>query len=110
MLLTNKIVSSVLLSLMLTIMNPFSGFILAEESGLKTEAEAKNVAEKMGYTKTANLSDGQAVYKKGDDYITRDADGKAGGAWKRANSAFNLSSKATRIGTYNVDLSKRVAE
>jgi filamentous hemagglutinin len=90
--------------------NPFAISVRAEEPILKTAAEAKNVAEKMGYVKTGALSDGQAIYKKADDYITRDIDGNNGGAWKRANSAFNLSSKATRAGTYNVDLSKRVAE
>ncbi len=108
MLITNRIILSILLSLTLAMINPFATLVRAEEPVLKTEAEAKNVAEKMGYVKTSHLSNGQDVYKKEDDYITRDIDGS--GAWKRANSAFNLSSKATRTGTYNIDLSKRVAE
>jgi filamentous hemagglutinin len=44
------------------------------------------------------------------DFITRDIDGHNEGAWKRASSVANLSSKTTRTGTYNADLSVRVGD
>ena len=71
-------------------------------------ADATAAATKLGYTKISELSSGQAVYKLGNDYITRDIDGHIGGAWKRASSVANLSSKTARTGTYNADLTKRI--
>ena len=73
-------------------------------------AQATAAAEKLGYAKTNELSSGQAVYKKGKSYITRDVDGHNGGAWKRASSVANLGSKATRDGTYNADLTVRIGD
>ena len=58
---------------------------------------------------------GQPIYKKGRSYITPDigsGDGKGahnGGAWKMATSIKNLHSKATRLGTYDIDL-KRIGD
>ncbi|WP_278488451.1 toxin C-terminal domain-containing protein [Achromobacter insolitus] len=52
---------------------------------------------------------GQAVYKKGDFYITRDLDGHNGGAWKGADSVKNLAAKSTRSGTFDKEM-KRVGD
>ncbi|MCJ1880741.1 toxin C-terminal domain-containing protein [Pseudomonas nitroreducens] len=52
---------------------------------------------------------GQAVFKKGSFYITRDLDGHNGGAWKMATSVKDLSSRSTRMGTYDQNL-KRIGD
>ncbi len=75
-----------------------------------TTTEATAAATNLGYTKTNELSNGQAVYKKGNYYISRDIDGHNGGAWKRAASAAKLGSKTTRDGTYNADLTTRIGD
>jgi hypothetical protein len=67
----------------------------------KTTAEATKVAKELGFTRVNETIDGQAVYKKGNFYITRDATGHNGGAWKGATSIKDLGSKTTRSGTYD---------
>ena len=82
-----------------------------QDSGpvFKTDAEAGQAAREMGYTKTNYRSNGQAVFKKGNRYITRDVDGHNGGAWKVAlKKPENLGSKSTREGTWNKDLTIKV--
>ncbi|WP_246883138.1 toxin C-terminal domain-containing protein [Pseudomonas sp. Tri1] len=54
-------------------------------------------------------SHGQAVFKKGGFYITRDVDSHNGGAWKMASSVRELGGKSTRLGTYDVNL-KRIGD
>jgi hypothetical protein len=80
------------------------------EKGPVTPARAKELAEAMGYVKTNFRSHGQAVYKKGKSYISRDVDGHCGGVWKEASSPEDLASKSTRNGTYNADLTERVGD
>lgn len=46
------------------------------------------------------------MFKRGNDYITRDLDGHNGGAWKMADSVKNLGSKETRSGTFDVNLNR----
>ena len=48
------------------------------------------------------------VYKKGNRYITPDIDSHIGGTWKMADSPKNLRRKATRMGTFNEDLTKKI--
>jgi len=70
----------------------------------KTTKEATIAAKKMGYQKT-NVnwaSKNQTVYKKGNKYISRDATGHKGGAWKVFDK------KGNRVGTYNSDLTNKV--
>lgn len=82
----------------------------------KTTSEATKAAVKMGYRKIRELSNGEAVYKKGDSYITRDiGSGNGlgshnGGAWKEANSVKNLGTPEARNGTFNADLSIKVGK
>jgi len=71
-----------------------------------TDKEAAEQAKKLGFKKISERSHGQAVYRKGNRYITRDVDSHSGGAWKMANSVRNLRSKSTRMGTYSRDLKK----
>ena len=52
------------------------------------------------------VHDGQAVYKKGKDFITRDLDGHNGGAWKHAYSIKALGSIETRVGTFDIHLNR----
>ncbi|MFZ6050156.1 toxin C-terminal domain-containing protein [Pseudomonas sp. CR3202] len=76
----------------------------------KTNKEAKLAAEALGFTKISETTHGgQAIYKNGGMYITRDLDGHNGGAWKMADSIKGLGSKNTRLGTYDVNL-KRIGD
>ena len=72
----------------------------------KTNAEAAKQAKELGFTKIGERVHGQAVFKKGNQYITRDVDGHSGGAWKVANSMKDLRTKSGRLGTYDKDLNK----
>ncbi|WP_051941055.1 toxin C-terminal domain-containing protein [Stenoxybacter acetivorans] len=68
---------------------------------LKTTADATRDASRLGYSKTKDYpfdSHGQAVYKRGNKYITRDADGHNGGVWKIYDS------KGDRKGTADENL------
>jgi RHS repeat-associated protein len=76
------------------------------EPRFKTDAEAAKKAKDLGFTKINERVHGQAVFKRGNTYITRDVDGHSGGAWKVAKSVKDLASKATRSGTYNENLKK----
>jgi Novel toxin 21 len=82
-----------------------------------TTSDATASATKLGYVKTKEISNRQAVYMvtkastvKGLTYISPDVDSHNGGAWKAANSVANLGSKTTRLGTYNEDLTVRVGD
>lgn len=77
------------------------------EPVFKTTKEAKAAAEALGFKKiNETVHDGQAVFKRGKDFITRDLDGHNGGAWKMADSVKNLASKETRSGTFDVNLNR----
>jgi hypothetical protein len=65
---------------------------------------ADDAAKNLGFSKIKEKSHGQPIYKKGNKYITPDIDGHNGGVWKMANSIKNLASKATRMGTYDINL------
>jgi Novel toxin 21 len=107
---TSKLLSFILSITAISVFNPPFVISALAEPVFQTTAQATAAAEKIGYAKTNELSSGQAVYKKGKSYITRDIDGHNGGAWKRASSVANLGSKTTRDGTYNADLSVRVGD
>lgn len=47
----------------------------------------------MGFKRINETVNGQAVYKKGSQYISRDVDGHNGGAWKVADSVKILGQK-----------------
>lgn len=72
----------------------------------KTTREATKAAKKLGYTKTKNTIHGEAVYKKGKSFITRDATAHNGGVWKKGNSVKSLGKRETRQGTYDKNLKK----
>ncbi len=73
----------------------------------KTNKEARIAAEALGFAKiNETIHGGQAVYKKGNLYITRDLDGHNGGAWKMATSVKNLGTKENRLGTYDENLNR----
>ena len=79
----------------------------SDNSGFATDKEAEHYATKeLGFKKTNFRSHGQKVFKKGNRYITRDADSHNGGAWKMADSVKNLGSRKTRIGTFSRNLTK----
>ena len=71
-----------------------------------SKEQLKKVAERFGFKKTNFKSHGQPVYynSKTRRYITPDVDSHNGGVWKMADSVEHLASKATRLGTYNIDL------
>jgi RHS repeat-associated protein len=77
------------------------------EPAYKTTKEAKLAAETLGFKKiNETVHEGQAVFKRGKDFITRDLDGHNGGAWKMADSVKNLGSKETRFGTFDINLNR----
>ena len=75
-----------------------------------TNAEAKDAAEKLGYTKVnGQTMHGNSIFtnpKASNNlrYITADVDKHSGGFWKAASSIKNLASKTTRSGTYDIFL------
>lgn len=76
----------------------------------KTTKEAQKAAEALGFRRiNETIHDGQAVFRRGKDFITRDMDGHNGGAWKMADSVKNLGSKETRAGTFDINL-KRIGD
>ena len=72
----------------------------------KTTEEATQAADALGFKRINETINGQAVYKKGSQYITRDVDGHNGGAWKAANSVSDLAKKETRLGTFDAQLNR----
>lgn len=74
--------------------------------GFPTSAAARSQAQNMGYqlsqSHPVKNSMGQQVFRKGNQYISRDVTGHKGGYWKVFNN------KGVRIGTYNKDLTQRV--
>jgi hypothetical protein len=72
----------------------------------KTTKEATAAAEALGFKRINETVQGQAVFRRGNDFIARDVDGHNGGAWKMADSVKNLSSKATRAGTFDSQLNR----
>lgn len=80
---------------------------IVKEPVYKTTQEATAAAKVLGYRKiNETVHGGQAVYRKGKFYITRDLDGHNGGAWKMATSVADLGKKETRRGTYDVNLQR----
>jgi hypothetical protein len=75
-----------------------------------TTKEATVVADSLGFRRIAERVNGQAIYKKGKVFISRDIDGHNGGAWKMAQSVEDLASKETRLGTFNEDLTVRIGD
>jgi len=76
----------------------------------KSTKEATEAANNLGFKKIKETVHGQAVFKKGREYITRDIDGHLGGAWKKATSVKKLGSKTTRDGTFSADLKTRIGD
>lgn len=72
----------------------------------KTTKEASSKAKELGFEKIKERVNGQSVYRKGKEYITRDVDGHNGGAWKKAKSVKDLAKKETRSGTYDANLNR----
>jgi hypothetical protein len=92
---------------------PEEGGILGR---LQTELPSTNdladiVAEDLlGYNKTNLRSHGQPVYQQGNSYISPDIDDHTGGTWKLGPNPRGLGRPATRTGTYNNDLTVKIAE
>ncbi|MCZ6162540.1 toxin C-terminal domain-containing protein, partial [Campylobacter ureolyticus] len=82
-------------------------YLASQKAIFKTEKEAKEAAEKLGYKDTGILTKRKTkIYKNGNSYITRDLDGHNGGVWKEASKAKNLESKKTRNGTFDKDMNR----
>lgn len=79
------------------------------EPVFKTNGEAGIKAKELGFEKINERVNGQSVFRRGNDYITRDVDGHNGGAWKMAKSVKDLARKETRSGTYDANL-KRIGD
>lgn len=72
--------------------------------GLLTNAQASQMAQRVGYRATNQFVRGQRVFTNGKSFIVQDIDSHSGGLWKMANSVRDLGSKTTRTGTYNYNL------
>jgi hypothetical protein len=70
----------------------------------KTTKEAAVAAEALGFSKVKGKVHGEAVFTNGKVFITRDATGHNGGAWKMGKTIKDLASKETRMGTYDAML------
>ena len=72
-------------------------------------ASATEAAKKLGYRPTNYYSHKQKVFynPKTKLYITPDVDGHNGGVWKMAKTVEDLSSKSTRMGTYDEFLNRK---
>ena len=82
---------------------------------LKTNKEASEAAESLGYKKVHGESHGKAIFKNPKAsrelrYITPDVDSHSGGIWKAAEKIDDLFSKNRRSGTYNLDLTIRIGD
>jgi RHS repeat-associated protein len=87
-----------------------SGARKLAEPVYKTTKEAKAAAEALGFKMiNETVHDGEAVFRRGNQFITRDRDGHSGGAWKMATSVKNLGCKETRAGTFDINL-KRIGK
>jgi RHS repeat-associated protein len=76
-------------------------------SGPLSNADARKQASDLGFKETKDApfnSHGKPVFKKGDFFITPDRDMHKGGVWKMFDRSGN------RIGTYNADLTERIAK
>jgi hypothetical protein len=69
-----------------------------------TNNQQAQMAAELGYTKTSSYSHGQLVFTNGKTYISYDKDSHSGGTWKMATSIDRLSSKSTRMGSYDSNL------
>jgi hypothetical protein len=77
----------------------------SEGSGGKlTNSQMRDLADRVGYRSTPYRSNGQAVFTNGKNFITQDIDSHGGGVFKMASTVARLGSKATRMGTYDVNL------
>ena len=78
------------------------------KGGFVTSAAARSQALKMGYRQTGSHplgnTRGQTVYKKGNKYITRDADSHNGGYWK----VYTKQGGSWQRETWNADLTRRI--
>ena len=72
----------------------------------RTTADATRAAETLGFSKINQRVAGEAVYRRGNRFITRDRTGHNGGAWKMADSVNNLARKETRMGTFDSNLNR----
>ena len=86
----------------------YKNFVDTSTSGRMTTSQATEAAKKLGYEKTNSISHGQAIYynPKNKKYITPDVDSHNGGVWKMAKSIEELSSRGTRMGTYDEFLNR----
>ncbi|HVV88787.1 MAG TPA: toxin C-terminal domain-containing protein, partial [Kofleriaceae bacterium] len=67
------------------------------------------LARSLGFERTRERAHGQPVYRRGNEFISADADQHNGGIWKKATgSADNLRNRDTRDGTFNEDLTEQV--
>jgi RHS repeat-associated protein len=83
---------------------------------LANNAEARAVAQALGFQAVRDRSSGQLVFTNGKAFISRDVPSRTtgsthnGGVWKAARSLEGLGSRDTRMGTYNRDLSDRIGD
>lgn len=71
-----------------------------------TTSQATDMAKRLGFKRTRDLSQKQAVFTDGKVYITQDRTSHTGGLWKMARTPEALSSKRTRMGTYDDNLNR----
>jgi len=84
-------------------------FVIVTMKGVN--AGKRKIKIPKGYKEVKGVrSEGQPVFKKGTKYISPDATSHKGGYWKMADSPKKLKKAKSRMGTYNKDLTKKIAE
>ncbi|WP_152970266.1 PA14 domain-containing protein [Frigoribacterium sp. RIT-PI-h] len=89
--------------------NAGSGSKPRAERPKSTPQQIDKAATKAGYKKTSQISEGQAVYKKGREYISYDRLGHKGAFWKKGPTVSGLKNPSTRTGSFAKDTKRRVA-
>ncbi|MEK5464931.1 toxin C-terminal domain-containing protein [Paenibacillus sp. FSL R7-0210] len=83
---------------------------LPTQSNRKTpplrNGETNQLARYLGFTITNDTLKSKPIYTNGTCFIVQDIDSHIGGTWKMAKSASKLTSKQTRMGTYDALLTR----
>jgi hypothetical protein len=69
-----------------------------------TNAQAADMAARVGFTRTNFIMRGQTVFTNGKTFIVQDTTSHSGGLWKMARTVEGLGSKGSRMGTYDYNL------
>lgn len=79
-------------------------FALGGGASRLTNTQITDMASRLGFRPTNFKSQRQIVFTDGKSFITQDITSHTGGLWKMARTPEALTSRSTRMGTYDYDL------